>query len=81
MTKEEYDSVVKDMRLPNGLLFGLPIVLDTDRDDIVVGDKVGARGRDWLGGGCVHVRVRVPVSRVCVCTQFCGCAIVRLCGG
>lgn len=24
----------------NGLIFGLPVVLDTDREDIAVGDKV-----------------------------------------
>lgn len=26
--------------MQNGLLFGLPVVLDTDREDIVPGDKV-----------------------------------------
>jgi len=40
MNKEDYESVVANMRLTNGLLFGIPVVLDTDRDDIVVGDKV-----------------------------------------
>lgn len=40
MDHADYDSVVKNMRLSNGLLFGLPIVLDTDREDIKVGDKV-----------------------------------------
>lgn len=40
MDQAEYDSVVKDMRLPSGLLFGLPIVLDTDREDVQLGDKV-----------------------------------------
>lgn len=40
MQKEDYDTVVADMRLKNGLLFGIPVVLDTDREDIVVGDKV-----------------------------------------
>ena len=51
MDKAEYDSVVKDMRLPNGLLFGLPIVLDTNREDIAVGDKVRAHtGTGRLGG-------------------------------
>ncbi|KIY96243.1 sulfate adenylyltransferase [Monoraphidium neglectum] len=43
MSQEEYDSVVRDMRLPNGLLFGLPIVLDTDREDLKLGDKQPAR--------------------------------------
>jgi hypothetical protein len=47
MNQEEYDSVVKDMRLPNGLLFGLPIILDTDREDVVLGDKVGAALGEW----------------------------------
>jgi hypothetical protein len=48
MSQEEYDSVVRDMRLPNGLLFGLPIVLDTDREDLKLGDKVR------LGGGVLQ---------------------------
>jgi sulfate adenylyltransferase len=50
MNQAEYDSVVKEMRLPSGLLFGLPIVLDTNREDISLGDKVGglvAGGRAW----------------------------------
>ncbi len=40
MSKEDYDSVVADMRLKNGLLFGLPIVLDTNSEDIAPGDTV-----------------------------------------
>eukprot|EP00775_Hariotina_reticulata_P001918 gene1918-2250_t len=40
MNQAEYDSVVGNMRLTNGLLFGLPIVLDTDSDDIQPGDRV-----------------------------------------
>jgi sulfate adenylyltransferase len=40
MNKDDYESVVKDMRLTNGLLFGLPIVLDTSSEDYVVGDKL-----------------------------------------
>ncbi|KAG1676086.1 hypothetical protein FOA52_014952 [Chlamydomonas sp. UWO 241] len=40
MSKADYDGVVLDMRLENNLLFGIPVVLDTDREDIVVGDKV-----------------------------------------
>eukprot|EP00884_Botryococcus_braunii_P002951 jgi/Botrbrau1/12657/Bobra.67_1s0022.1 len=40
MSEEDYLSVVQTMRLTNGLLFGLPVVLDTDREDIGVGDKV-----------------------------------------
>ncbi|KAF6260172.1 hypothetical protein COO60DRAFT_1508974 [Scenedesmus sp. NREL 46B-D3] len=40
MNQAEYDSVVLNMRMTNGLLFGLPIVLDTNSEDIQPGDKV-----------------------------------------
>ncbi|PNH02112.1 Sulfate adenylyltransferase [Tetrabaena socialis] len=40
MPKEDYESVVANMRLSNGPLFGLPIVLDTNSEDVVVGDTV-----------------------------------------
>ncbi|MCB4407141.1 sulfate adenylyltransferase [Synechococcus sp. MU1642] len=40
MHQEDYDAVVSGHRLAAGQLFGLPIVMDTDRDDVVVGDKV-----------------------------------------
>jgi sulfate adenylyltransferase len=40
MNEEEYDSVVSDMRLKSGLLFGLPVVLDTDCPKCVPGSKV-----------------------------------------
>jgi len=40
MNQDEYNGVVEDMRLKNGLLFGLPVVLDTDRDDLTPGTKV-----------------------------------------
>jgi len=40
LNQQEYESVRDNMRLTNGLLFGLPVVLDTDREDIAVGDKV-----------------------------------------
>ncbi|GFR40886.1 hypothetical protein Agub_g1538, partial [Astrephomene gubernaculifera] len=40
MEKEEYDSVVANMRMTNGLLFGLPIILDTDSEDVAPGDNV-----------------------------------------
>ena len=33
-------AVVDNHRLANGLLFGLPVVLDTERDDITLGDRV-----------------------------------------
>ena len=51
MNQPDYESVVSDMRLKNGLLFGIPVVLDTDREDVAVGDKVGAglRCSDLIG--------------------------------
>ena len=43
MTEEEYLSVVEKNRLPNGLLFGLPVVYDTDREDLKPGGFCGVR--------------------------------------
>ena len=42
MHQEDYDAVVAGHRTAAGQLFGLPIVMDTDREDVVVGDKVDA---------------------------------------
>ena len=33
-------AVVEKHRLANGLLFGLPVVLDTDSEDLTAGDRV-----------------------------------------
>jgi sulfate adenylyltransferase len=41
LSQAEYNSVVDTMRLPDSsLLLGLPVVLDTDDEDVAVGDKV-----------------------------------------
>jgi len=41
MNKSTYDAVVENMRLPgSNLLFGLPVVYDTNRTDLTVGKKV-----------------------------------------
>lgn len=40
MTRDTYESVVDNMRLPEQQLWAMPVVLDTDRDDIVVGQDV-----------------------------------------
>ena len=40
MHQEDYDAVVSGHRTSAGHLFGLPIVMDTDRADVVVGDKL-----------------------------------------
>lgn len=46
MTQAEYDSVLSDMRLPNGLLWTIPIILDISEaqaKEIKLGDNVGLR--------------------------------------
>ena len=40
MSESEYDSVVDNMRLTNNLIFGLPVVMDTDDDSIKEGSKI-----------------------------------------
>merc|ERR1719261_1652365 len=40
LNEEEYNSVVDDMKLPSGLIFSLPVVMDTSDDAIDVGTKV-----------------------------------------
>ncbi len=40
MNEDEYYSVIKNNRNKNGLLFGLPIVLDSDNPEVKEGDKV-----------------------------------------
>ena len=40
MHQEDYDAVVSGNRTAAGHLFGLPIVMDTDQDSVVVGDKI-----------------------------------------
>ncbi len=40
MNEEQYTSVVNDHRLPSGDLFGLPVVYDTNREDLTPGKNV-----------------------------------------
>ena len=48
MHQEDYDSVVSGNRTTSGLLFGLPIVMDTDDGSIAVGERLllTYRGQD-----------------------------------
>ena len=46
MSEATYNSVVRENQLESGLLFGLPIVMDTDREDINPGDAVLLRYKD-----------------------------------
>ena len=40
MDQPDYQSVVEEMQLANGLIFGLPVVYDTNDENIVPGKKV-----------------------------------------
>ena len=46
MSEANYNSVVNKNRLESGLLFGLPIVMDTDRDDVKPGDSAVLKYKD-----------------------------------
>ncbi len=46
MNEANYNSVVKENRIQSGLLFGLPIVFDTDKEDIKPGDSVLLKYKD-----------------------------------
>lgn len=51
MTEEEYTSVVENMTLPDGTLFGLPVVMDTSDEGIIVGDKLLLTYKGEVGPG------------------------------
>jgi sulfate adenylyltransferase len=40
VSEADYNSIVTDMKMTDGTIFGLPIVLDTDCEDVAVGDTV-----------------------------------------
>ena len=40
MTEEEYNSVVDNMHLPDGTIFGLPVVFDTNDENLLPGTTV-----------------------------------------
>jgi hypothetical protein len=49
------NSVLKDMRLPGcNTLFGLPVVMDTTRTDVVAGESV-ALNFQVSSGGSFHI--------------------------
>ncbi|XP_055388549.1 uncharacterized protein LOC129617201 [Condylostylus longicornis] len=49
MTKQEYESCVHDMRLPEGSLWGLPVVLDSHDGEIAKGERLLLRSTT-MGG-------------------------------
>jgi hypothetical protein len=76
MNEDEYNSVVQDMKLPSGLIFGLPVVMDTANPNVKVGSKLlltykvrraprrprcdCAVGGAW--GQCTFAPARVPCA-------------------
>ena len=51
LTRQEYENVVEDMRLPSGLLWPIPITLDVDQkfaDDISEGETIALRDREGV---------------------------------
>ena len=40
MNEDDYNSVVQNYRLTDGNLFGIPVVFDTNRDDLIAGKSV-----------------------------------------
>lgn len=51
--------MVENHRLPNGLLFGLPVVFDTSREDIKPGQVREGKGKD--GVLCLYMYACLPV--------------------
>ncbi len=51
LTRQEYEKVVEDMRLPSGLLWPIPITLDVDQkfaEDISEGETIALRDREGV---------------------------------
>ena len=51
LTREEYDGVLKDMRLPNGVLWPIPITLDVSEEfagEIEKGQSIALRDREGV---------------------------------
>jgi sulfate adenylyltransferase len=51
MNQEEYERVVRDMRLPNGLVWPIPVVLDVSNEfaeQLATGDRIALRDREGV---------------------------------
>ena len=58
MTQREYDSVLTSMRLPNGLLWTMPITLDiseSQSSELSVGDSIGLRDPEGFMLAVLHI--------------------------
>ena len=56
MTREEYEGVVREMRLPDGTLWPLPVVLSVRQDAPAEGSEVALRAEDGTLLGVMEVR-------------------------
>lgn len=65
-TEATYNSVVKDTRLPEGQLFGLPVTLDTDNEEIKVGDFVELVHPETGAQGVLQVSRFTRCFRLCI---------------
>jgi len=58
MDEETYDNVIESMRLPDGTVWPIPIVLSAEKSaakDIHVGDKLALDGKDGITYGVIRV--------------------------
>lgn len=66
MVEEDYNSVVNDLRLANGLIWSLPITFSVDQDlseQLVIGDKVALQGPDLRVYALLTVRDKYQPDR------------------
>ena len=75
MNREEYERVVHDMRLPNGLAWPIPIVLDVSTEfaeQLVIGERIALRDREGIVVATMKVEVKwIPDREVEACEVYC----------
>eukprot|EP00961_Rhodomonas_salina_P155407 2092758-Rhodomonas_salina.3 len=71
MNEKTYKSVVDDMKLPSGEIFGLPIIFDTDDEKFVPGKKVLLKQGD-LNIATLTIEDRYKPNKVHECKQCYG---------
>jgi len=76
MNEEEYLSVVNDIKMPDGTLFSLPVVFDTDDEDIVPGDKLLLKQGD-LSIATLTVETKYLASKPLECKACYGTSSVE----
>ena len=76
MTEEEYLSVVNDVKMPDGTLFSLPVVFDTDDEEIVPGDKILLK-QDDLDIATLTVETKYLASKPLECKACYGTSSIE----